>query len=152
MTTRINAKQLETPVGNAKLVALGRVSGAAHFPDEESPVQYPGAFSEAQQDHGIDQGRDSNSRERVFSRGAGKLVGEETRDAAILASNHEPHSVFKRGLLRAHAHQGGERVSDHEPRLEYRNFSQRRKQMVLRAHCFGHGRQKTQGTGLQRGP
>ena len=54
MTTRVNAKQLETPVGNAKLVTLGRVSAAAHLLDEKSPVQHPAAFSEAQQDHGID--------------------------------------------------------------------------------------------------
>jgi hypothetical protein len=74
MTTRVNAKQLETPVGNAKLVALGRVSGAVHLPDEESPVQHPAAFGEAQQDHGIDQGRDSNSRERVFRRGGSAIA------------------------------------------------------------------------------
>jgi hypothetical protein len=152
MTTPVHAKQLDASVGDAKLVAFGRVGSAAHLPDEESPVEHPVAFSEAQQDQGIDQGRDPNPRERALRLGAKELVGEETGDPALLTGEQEPYGIVERGLLRAHAQQGGERVKDHEPRLECGNGSQRGKQMLLGSRRFGYGREKAQGARLQRGP
>ena len=76
MATRVHAEELEAVVGDAKFVAFSRVSGTARFSNEESPVEHPAAFNEAQQDYGINQRRDPNPCERAVRVGAEELIGE----------------------------------------------------------------------------
>ena len=48
MMARVGTEQLEAPIGDAKLVALGRVGDTACLHDKKRPVEHPAAFSEAQ--------------------------------------------------------------------------------------------------------
>src|SRR5437867_3933861 len=99
MTSLMSSRVFSAPVF-CKSARIRAITSLARVPASAMSA------NEAQQEDGVDQGRDPDPRVRALLRGAEELVGEETGKAALPAGNEEPYGVLKRGLLRAHAQRG----------------------------------------------